>query len=69
MKWFNKLLVTLLALFIFVGVLMRMQIEGQKADIRELTGRVETLEKVIYEMIPSHQVTLNNPSDRQGPRA
>jgi len=59
MKWFNKLLVALLALLIFVGVLMRLQIEGQEKDVRLLTSRVEVLEKVIYEMIPANQASFS----------
>lgn len=61
MKWFSKLVVILFVALIFAGILMRLQIEGQKTDIRGLTERVEVLEKVIHEMIPSRQISLNNP--------
>lgn len=46
---FNKLLIILLTLLVVAGVLMVSNLKSQTKDVRALTERVETLEKVIYE--------------------
>ena len=49
MMRFNILLLILLALFVLAGALMVCDLRGQTKDFRDLTARVEILEKIIYD--------------------